>query len=163
MTALLTGTSYLNHIVKLTDLETLDLSSVRHYTIGGVKPPSEVFLKFKDIFPNGNLCEMYGMSELSAFMSISYPESREGSAGRLVDGIRVKIIGEDGNKCGINEPGVVHLKYVRKLLGYYRNPQANAEAFDEDGWFVTGDVGYLDEDGFFFYQDRKSEIIRYNG
>ena len=109
------------------------------------------------------MCEMFGMSELSGCLTSSYPIAREGSAGRLCDGIQVKVLNDDGQRCGPNEVGVTYVKFVQKLTGYYQNPKANAEAFDEDGWFVTGDVGYLDEDAFYFYQGRKSQIIRYNG
>jgi len=96
------------------------------------------------------LYEVYGLSETTGATTLSYPGNfRRGSVGRAFEGVELRIAG-DGEIC-IRGPHI--------FKGYYKNEEATREAIDEDGWFLSGDVGRLDEHGFLYITDRKKEII----
>lgn len=97
-----------------------------------------------------NILEGYGLTETTAPTSVNRPTAeRVGSVGQMLPGCAVKIA----------DDGEVLLKGTHIFRGYHNNPEATAEAFTEDGWFKTGDLGRLDEDGFLYITGRKKEII----
>ena len=101
-----------------------------------------------------DLIQGYGLTETSPVISAETDkEKRPGSVGLVLDDLDVKISNKD--KDGIGE---ILIKGPSVMLGYYKNEKATKEAF-EDGWFKTGDYGYLDEDGFLFITGRKKDII----
>lgn len=75
---------------------------------------------------------------------------------------RVKIADDNGNLVGPNENGELLVKLPCSLLGYYKNPEANENAFDDEGWLKTGDIGYFNDLGHLYLVDRKKDIIRYH-
>jgi long-subunit acyl-CoA synthetase (AMP-forming) len=100
------------------------------------------------------ILEIYGMSENTGPTTISTPDSyRTGKAGRAIPGTDLKIT-EDGEIC---------MRGPHISPGYFKNPQATREAFDEDGWLHSGDIGVIDEDGFLSITDRKKELIITSG
>lgn len=97
-----------------------------------------------------NILEGYGLTETTAPTSVNRPTAeRVGSVGQMLPGCSVRIA----------EDGEVQLKGSHIFRGYHNNPEATAEAFTDDGWFRTGDLGRLDEDGFLYITGRKKEII----
>lgn len=111
---------------------------------------------------NGSVVIGYGMSEIAGGVSIDSPASIEkDTVGRLLTGCSVKIIGDDGKRVGVNVDGEICVKTLYKFLGYYGNPEATAEMFDEEGFIRTGDMGHFDDDGDLFIVDRKKDIIKY--
>ncbi|MGH9823178.1 MAG: AMP-dependent synthetase/ligase, partial [Blastocatellia bacterium] len=96
----------------------------------------------------------YGLTETSPSISCNTEKhNRIGSVGRVLDGVSVKIAPD----------GEILAKGDTITRGYYNSPEKNAEVFTPDGWFQTGDVGYLDQDGFLFITDRKKELIKTSG
>jgi long-chain acyl-CoA synthetase len=105
------------------------------------------------------ICEGYGITECSPLISVNpYYANKHGSVGTAVNCCTVRINPEGVNEQGYTE-GEIEVKGDNVMLGYYKNPEATAEAFTEDGWFRTGDVGYIDEDGYIYITGRKKSVI----
>ena len=110
------------------------------------------------------ICEGFGITECSPLVCVNpYFARKYGSVGPNVPCCQVKIDGTSTNDLGFVE-GEIQVKGDNVMIGYYDNDKANAEAFTEDGWFRTGDMGYLDADGYLFITGRlKSVIVLENG
>ena len=105
------------------------------------------------------ISEGYGITECSPLISVSpYYAPKRGSVGPAVESCRVRIDADHVNDKGYNE-GEILVKGDNVMLGYYKNPEETAAVFTEDGWFRTGDEGYMDEDGYIFITGRKKFVI----
>ena len=103
--------------------------------------------------------EGYGITECSPLISVNpYYALKRGSVGPAVECCTVKIDADHKNDKGYDE-GEILVKGDNVMLGYYKNPEETAKVFTEDGWFRTGDEGYLDEDGYIFITGRKKFVI----
>jgi len=87
---------------------------------------------------------------------------RPGSCGPAVPGVRLKVIGDDGRTLGVREVGEIAVDSPARMAGYFRDEAATAAAL-RDQWFLTGDLGYLDEDGWLYFVDRKRDVVRRGG
>ena len=133
-------------------LEDYDLSELRYIVSGGSPLPTEVAEKVLQRLPQVEIREGYGLTESAALVSSTRPgEARLGSVGKAAPGVEVRIEGDDevGEIC-VRSPGV--------MLGYWQAPEQTAEAI-RDGWLYTGDLGYVDEDGYLYVVDRKKDLI----
>lgn len=105
------------------------------------------------------LCEGYGITECSPLIAVNpYYKRKYGSVGPAVPCCEVKIDGESTDASG-HVIGEILVKGENVMIGYYDNPEANEAAFTDDGWFRTGDVGYMDSDGYIFITGRKKMVI----
>jgi long-chain acyl-CoA synthetase len=133
-------------------LEDYDLSELRYVVSGGAPLPTEVAEELIRRLPQVEIREGYGLTESSALVTSTPPGgSRLGSVGQAAPGVEVRIDGDD-------EIGEICVRSPSVMLGYWGQPQATAEAI-EDGWLRTGDLGYLDEDGYLYVVDRKKDLI----
>lgn len=140
-------------------MATTDLSSLKHMPTIGYKAPLAILKEFNDKLPNGNIHNLYGMTEMCD-VSLDFPKfSGRETVGKLVNGVTVKVVDDKGNRCGINVNGEICVKPRFKFLGYYKNPELMAEIIDSEGFFLTGDVGHLDADGYLYIADRKKNVI----
>jgi acyl-CoA synthetase (AMP-forming)/AMP-acid ligase II len=139
-----------------------DISSLSEIMAGGAARPPDQVGKLKGTFKTSSTGIGYGLTETNALGAVNSGavyEANPGSTGRVVPAVtEFRIIGEDGRVLPTGERGEVCIKSPANVLGYWNQPEATAEAF-VDGWFHTGDVGYLDEDGFLYIVDRIKEII----
>jgi len=110
------------------------------------------------------ICEGYGITECSPLISVSpYFKQKRGSVGPAVPCCEARIADAAPGDKGYDE-GEIQVKGENVMLGYYNNDEANAGAFTEDGWYRTGDVGYMDEEGYIYITGRlKSVIVLENG
>ncbi|MFL5887689.1 MAG: AMP-binding protein, partial [Solirubrobacteraceae bacterium] len=104
--------------------------------------------------------EGYGLSETCGIGSFNRPdrERKAGSIGIPVDGVEVKLVDENGEEVPQGEVGEVLMRGPVVMKGYWNRPDATADTL-QDGWLKTGDMGTVDEEGYFFIVDRKKEMI----
>lgn len=107
----------------------------------------------------------YGMTELSPVSHISNPDGHKpGSSGRLAPGAQGRIVDPvTGKDAAPGGEGELWIKGPMVMLGYLNNPTATAATVDADGWLHTGDIAYIDADGYMFIVDRLKELIKYKG
>lgn len=136
-----------------------DLSSMRLWTVGSAPMPVEAMEKFRQKY-GFELLERYGMTE-TAVVIASNPlrgKRKLGSVGKPIPGVEVKIVDDDGNEVPPNEFGEIVVRGPNVMKGYWNKPHETEEAF-RDGWFHTGDLGKIDEEGYLHIVGRKKEMI----
>jgi len=102
----------------------------------------------------------YGFTELCSAGTLNYHfDQKTNSVGRLMDNTKMKIINEQGESLGPNEVGEVCMYNGKYWAGYYGNPEETLKLRDNKLWYYSGDLGYVDEDGFLFIVDRKKANI----
>ncbi|MEZ4381941.1 MAG: AMP-binding protein [Nannocystaceae bacterium] len=138
-----------------------DLSSIRFLTSGGAPLPVPIIRAYAEahgvVFKQG-----FGMTEFGPgifSMAPEFAETKSGSIGKPNYFIDAKIVREDGQEAGAGEVGELVLKGQTACSGYFANPSATAKAFDQDGWFHTGDLAKADADGFYYIVDRKKDMF----
>jgi len=126
---------------------------------GGAAMPVEVMLAFNEKF-NVKILEGYGLSETSpiAVFNRLDREVKPGSIGLPVWGVQVRVVDQDDHDVGTNEVGEIVIRGHNVMKGYYKRPEATAEAM-RNGWFHTGDLARRDEDGYFSIVDRAKDMI----
>ncbi len=141
------------------DRNDFDVSKLRVCASGGASLPVEVLRGFEDCF-GCKVLEGYGLSETSPIASFNHPERerKPGSIGTPIKGCEMKVVDDDRNEVAQGEIGEILIRGDNVMKGYWRHPEATQESI-KDGWFATGDLARVDEDGFFFIVDRKKELI----
>ncbi|MBO5789125.1 MAG: AMP-binding protein [Clostridia bacterium] len=126
--------------------------------VSGAAPLSPEIVKKFDGF-GITIMEGYGITECSPLVSVNpYYALKSGSVGPAVPCCQVKIYEPQGEKNGFPE-GEIVVKGDNVTLGYYKNDEENRRAFTEDGWYRTGDIGYMDDDGYIYITGRKKSVI----
>ena len=136
-----------------------DLSSMK-LGICGAAPLTEATMKsFEERF-GIPILEGYGLTEATCVSTINprVGERKVGSIGKALPGQQVRVVDEDGQPLGPDEPGEIVINGDVVMKGYYNRPDETAETI-EDGWLHTGDVGVIDDDGFIFIVDRIKDMI----
>lgn len=144
------------------DKDNYDLTSLSDVCAGGAARPPEHIRKIYDAFSQGNPSCGYGLTETNALGAVNGPADyihKPSSAGLPTPPVvEVKIIDEDGHSLAQGEVGEIAIKSISNIIEYWREPEVTKAAFI-DGYFRTGDLGYLDEDNFIFIVDRAKDII----
>ncbi|WP_219922024.1 acyl-CoA synthetase [Brevibacterium oceani] len=140
--------------------ETADLSSLRFVNSGGAPIPVSLIQAYqaKDIM----FCQGYGLTETSpgcTFLPAAFALEKAGSAGRAVPFTEVEVRDASGNACSAGVNGEIVVRGPNVMNGYWNNEGATDAAFSPGGWFHTGDIGYLDDDGFLFIVDRLKDMF----
>lgn len=141
----------------------MDASSLRTCASGGSAMPLEVMKAFEEKF-GCVILEGYGLSETSPVASFNMPtrERKPGTIGVAIPGCEMKCVDLDGNEVPVGEVGEIAIRGDNVMKGYWQNPEATAEAIP-DGWFRTGDLATMDDDGYFTIVDRKKDMILRGG
>ena len=139
-----------------------DLSALRVGVSGGAAIPGEVIRGFEEKFPGVVILEGYGLSETASTttFNISAEQRKVLSIGKPIWGVEVLVVDNNDKSLppGEDNVGEIVVRGHNVMKGYYKNPDATAEAF-RGGWFHTGDLAYVDEDGYLFIVDRKKDMI----
>jgi malonyl-CoA/methylmalonyl-CoA synthetase len=132
--------------------------SMRLFVSGSAPLPAQVHEDFRRLYGH-TILERYGMSETLMNMSNPYEgERRAGTVGLPLPGVSVRNLSPDGQVVPDGESGELHLRGPNVFSGYWRRPEATAEAFRE-GWFRTGDLASRSPDGYYTLQGRRSDLI----
>jgi long-chain acyl-CoA synthetase len=139
--------------------EQYDVSTLRLCGSGGSAMPVELLRGFDEAF-GCKILEGYGLSESSPVASFNHPdrERKPGSIGTPITNVEMKVIDDDGNDVAQGEVGEIVIRGYNVMKGYWQRADETAETI-VDGWLHTGDMGKVDEDGYFYVVDRKKELI----
>jgi long-chain acyl-CoA synthetase len=151
-------------ILESPSLGRYDLSSVKRASYGGAPAAPELVERIEAVFPNlrKTLTTAYGLTETASVATAHGGDdyfAHPGSVGRAAPTVELRVVSDAGHDAPPQGRGEVWIKGPTVMnRGYWRRPDANEAAFT-DGWFHTGDVGYLDEDGFLYLVDRAKDMI----
>jgi long-chain acyl-CoA synthetase len=136
-----------------------EAATIRLGVSGGASLPVEVLLKVEQIFQFPVL-EGYGLSETSPAATFNHPDRprKPGSIGTPVQGVKLRLVDDEGGDVPAGEVGEIAIQGSNVMLGYHNQPEATRAAIP-DGWFRTGDLARVDEDGYYFIVDRKKDLI----
>ena len=142
------------------DRDEFDVSTLRVCVSGGAALPVEVLRGFEEAF-DCIILEGYGLSETSPVACFNHPdrERKPGSIGTPIEGVEMKLVDDHRQEAAAGDAGEIAIRGHNVMKGYRNRPEATAEAIDSDGWFYSGDIARIDEDGCYFIVDRKKELI----
>ena len=142
-----------------------DFKNVKYVVAGAERTPPEL----KELFENKYKCEYlegYGLTETSPGLSFNLPGlgKKQGSVGKLMEGVEGKTIDPyNGKTLARTSPGILCFRGPNVFKGYLNNKEKNNEVFQDDNWFITGDLGRFDEDGFLFIEGRLTRFSKIGG
>jgi long-chain acyl-CoA synthetase len=141
------------------DREQYDVSTLRLCVSGGSAMPVEVLRSFEETF-GCTILEGYGLSETSPVASFNHPHAtrKPGSIGTPIRGVEMRLVDDEGGDVPAGEVGEIAIRGENVMKGYWNRPEDTAKAIP-DGWFRTGDLARVDEEGYFSIVDRKKEMI----
>ncbi len=145
----------------------LDLSQVRLVVSGGSNSDPPLLRQLNEVFPNATVMNLYGLSEVSGGVVMSPWDSdfeqTVRSIGKPFRGMEVRVKDTEGRELPAGETGELHFRGPCVVQGYFRMPEETAAAFDGEGWLATGDMGYIDQDGYIILMGRKKEMYIQGG
>lgn len=148
------------HLARMQQKLNLDMSCLEQFISGGSTLSRGSRDEIHRQFPDALLLEGYGLSETSPISTATTPcmPSKPGSIGKEIAGTQVRIMRADHSFAKPREIGEIVIRGHNVMKGYHKNQLATEKAF-VDSWFLTGDLGYCDEEGFFYLVDRKKDVI----
>ncbi|MGV0791850.1 acyl-CoA synthetase [Mycolicibacterium sp. XJ1819] len=157
----------INMLVNFSAVGDFDLSSLSYLTYGASPMPEAVLRKALEVFPNCNFIHAYGMTEAAPGLTLLPPRyttldgpyaGRSKSCGQAVFTAEVRIVDEDRRELPRGATGEVAARGPMIMLGYWNKPEETAAVL-QDGWYYSGDAGYMDDEGFVFIVDRLKDMI----
>ena len=144
------------------DKSAYDFSSVRYYFSAAAPMPVEISQRWQQ--KHGLVIhEGYGLTETSPCACYNNDlKYKQGSIGTPIENVEVKIVNSQGKSLPSGELGEIAIKGPNVMLGYWNRPQDTAEVI-KDNWFHTGDIGRMDEDGYFYIVDRLKDMVNISG
>jgi acyl-CoA synthetase (AMP-forming)/AMP-acid ligase II len=164
----------LKQLLDHADFGKYDLSSLRVITYGAAPMPLPVIRKAMGVFPGVSFINAFGQTETASTITTLSPDDhnitgteeekerklkRLSSIGRPMSDVEMKIMDEEGNDLPVGEVGEIVARGPRVMSGYWKEEDKTAKTIDKDGWVHTGDMGYMDEEGYFFLAGRNTDMI----
>ena len=149
-------------ILKCAAHEACDLSSLANVGTGGQALPINLLDAMRELCPQAVMGTGYGLTETTGTVAMALGEDflrKRASAGRLLPLLELRIEGPDAESLPCGMAGEIVVRGAQVMQGYWRQPEDTAAALSADGWFRTGDIGYLDEEGYLFIVDRKKDMV----
>ncbi|XP_018320082.1 4-coumarate--CoA ligase 1 [Agrilus planipennis] len=141
-----------------------DLSSVKSIICGAAPLSKELEIMTTKRYKLDHFAQAYGLTETTLGVLMNPVGNKKvGSVGRVLPGMQAKVIDESGKALGPRQEGELCFKGPIIMKGYIGDPESTHTMLDKDGWLHSGDIGYYDEDGYFFIVDRVKELIKYKG
>jgi long-chain acyl-CoA synthetase len=146
-------------MLHLPEADAAQAATLRVCVSGGASLPVEILRGFEEKF-GCIILEGYGLSETSPVASFNHPDRvrKPGSIGTPIEGVQMRLIDDQGQTVSDGEIGEIAIRGHNVMKGYWGKPEATAEAI-KDGWFRTGDMARVDEDGYYYIVDRKKDLI----
>ncbi|MFC3038768.1 fatty acyl-CoA synthetase [Virgibacillus xinjiangensis] len=147
------------------DFDRRDLSTLEKCYYGAAIMPREILKELAERLPNASFWNFYGQTEVAPLATALQPEDqlrKLGSAGVPTLNVQTKIVDDDGKETPRGEVGEIVHRTPHAMKGYLHDPDKTAEAF-KDGWFHSGDLGMMDEEGYITIVDRKKDMINTGG
>lgn len=145
-------------------IKRVDLSNLRMVGSMGQHLSVKIGGEFQSYMKNGVLVNAYGTSDFGVTITqVTIGKTKPGSVGQINANVTLRIVNEDGENVGPGELGEIYVKTNIPFSGYYKNDKMTKEALDAEGFYKTGDIGYVEEDGNVFLVDRKKFLISYGG
>jgi long-chain acyl-CoA synthetase len=147
------------YMLQYPDAGKYDVSSMKAWSCGSAPLTADAWKQFKEKF-GGEIGEGWGLTEAGAnnTNSVCLAVKKVGSIGKPQNGMEMKIFDDNGNELPQGMEGEIVIRGPMVMKGYWNLPEATAEAI-RNGWLHTGDIGYIDQDGYFFITNRKKDII----
>src|SRR5690625_2171474 len=145
--------------------DSFNLDSLEKCYYGAAIMPREIIRELTDRLPNGELYNFYGQTEVAPLATALQPHDqlrKLGSAGMPTLNVETRIVDEAGAEVPRGDIGEIVHRTPHAMLGYLNDPEKTAEAF-ENGWFHSGDLGTMDDEGYITIVDRKKDIINTGG
>jgi long-chain acyl-CoA synthetase len=142
--------------------EGADISSLRNVASGGQALPVNLLEEVLAVCPQAQMGTGYGMTEFSGSVAQAVGADflrKKASAGRVLPLVDIRIEGPDGSILPTGQAGEIVVRGAQTMLGYWNRPEDTAAVLSPDGWLKTGDVGYLDEEGYVFIVDRTKDMV----
>ncbi len=164
----------LKQVMDHPDFSKHDLSSLKVITYGAAPMPLEVIKRAVEVFPGVGFINAFGQTETAATITTLSPDDhvitgteqekekklkRLSSIGRPMSDVEMKIFDEEGNDLPPGEVGEIVARGPRAMSGYWKEEEKTEKTIDKEGWVHTGDMGYMDEDGYFFLAGRATDMI----
>ncbi|OOR84707.1 AMP-binding protein [Moraxella canis] len=151
-----------NGLVHHEGFKQLDHSNLKLSLGGGMSVLSDTAKAWERLTGN-YIIEGYGLSETSPVLTLNPPGGYTGKIGIPMPATDIKILDDDGNEVAMGEPGEICAKGPQVMVGYWKRPDETQKVTTEDGYFRTGDIGFMDEKGFVKIVDRKKDMILVSG
>ncbi|MFC1983268.1 class I adenylate-forming enzyme family protein [Chloroflexota bacterium] len=164
----------LKQLIDHPDFSKHDLSSIKVITYGAAPMPLTVIKKALELFPGVSFINAFGQTETASTITSLGPEDhvitgteeekekklkRLASIGKPMPDVEMKVVDEEGHELSQGETGEILARGPRVMSGYWKDKEKTSKTIDKDGWVHTGDVGYVDEDGYFFLSGRATDMI----
>ena len=168
----------LKQLMEHPDFAKHDLRSLKVITYGAAPMPLEVIKRAIEVFPGVGFINAFGQTETASTVTMLSPEDhmisgtpeeierklkRLSSIGKPMSDVEMKVVDENGKDLPLNQIGEIIARGPRVMSGYWKDKEKTARTIDKDGWVHTGDMGYRDEDGYFFLSGRTTDMIKRGG